>query len=141
MGRVLVLVVAAAAALVAAGSAVPAGTDFAAFRTPSGNIGCIYATDPTYLRCDIRSRLKPKPPRPKGCYDLEWGDSLSLSRTGRAQIVCHGDTAILPGSKILGYGKTWKRGPFACTSRVVGLTCTNAAGRGFFLSRESWRRL
>ena len=68
----LVLVAATAAALVAAGSAVPAGTDFAAFRTPSGNIGCIYSTGPTYLRCDIRSRLRPKPPRPKGCLDLEW---------------------------------------------------------------------
>ena len=121
-------------------AASPADAAFDAFRTPSGNIGCVYSTGPTYLRCDIRSRLKPKPSRPKGCVDLEWGDSLSLARTGRAGIVCHGDTAILPGSKILGYGKTWKHGPFTCTSRMTGLTCTNAAGHGFFLSRESWRR-
>jgi hypothetical protein len=129
------------AALVAALTAVSsAAATFASFRTPSGNIGCIYSTGPAYLRCDIRSGLKPKPSRPAGCVDLEWGDSLSLARTGRAGIVCHGDTAILPGSKILGYGKTWTRGPFTCTSRTAGLTCGNAAGHGFCLSRQSWRR-
>jgi hypothetical protein len=130
------------AALASAVLALPGSADgaFASFRTPSGNIGCVYSSGPAYLRCDIRSGLKPKPKRPAGCFDLEWGDSLSLARTGRAGIVCHGDTAIDPGARILGYGKTWTRGPFTCTSRRSGLTCTNAADHGFFLSRESWRR-
>lgn len=140
MRATLLLVAAVAAALAAATPAGSTLADFAAFRTPSGNIGCVYSTGPTYLRCDIRSRLRPKPPRPSGCVDLEWGDSLSLGRTGKARITCHGDTAILPGSRILGYGRTWTRGPFTCTSRTTGLTCSNAAGHGFFLSRESWRR-
>jgi hypothetical protein len=131
---------AAALALVAAVASGSAQAAFASFRTPSGSIGCIYSSGPAYLRCDIRSGLKPKPRRPAGCVDLEWGDSLSLARTGRAGIVCHGDTAIDPGARILGYGKSWTRGPFTCTSRRAGLTCMNAADHGFFLSRESWRR-
>jgi hypothetical protein len=53
--------------------------------------------------------------------------------------VCAGDTAL--GAKnVLAYGRTWQRGPITCTSRVTGLTCRNARGHGFFLSRESWRR-
>ena len=105
----------------------------------SGNIGCLYDSSPSFLRCDIRSGLKPPPPRPGRC-DLDWGDSVSLGRTGRTKLVCHGDTALLPSAPVLAYGKTWKRGPFSCTSRRAGLTCENAADHGFFLSRKSWRR-
>jgi hypothetical protein len=123
--------------LVVAGAA---EAKIASFRTPSGNIGCIYdSASGGYLRCDIRSGLEPKPSRPKGC-DLDWGDSLSLKGSGRTRVVCHGDTAILPGAPVLRYGKTWERGPFTCVSRTTGLTCENAAGHGFFLSRQSWRR-
>lgn len=123
--------------LVTAGGA---GAKISTFRTPSGNIGCIYdSSSGGSLRCDIRSGLVPKPSRPRGCT-LDWGDSLSLTRSGRARIVCHGDTAVLPGAPTLRYGKTWRRGAFACTSRRSGLTCENAAGHGFFLSRQSWRR-
>jgi hypothetical protein len=135
----LLLAAAVVAALAATGGAPAARSGFASFRTPSGNIGCVYSTGPAYLRCDIRSGLEPKPSRPAGC-DLDWGDSVSLARLGRTRVVCHGDTAILPGSRILRYGHTWTRGPFTCVSRTNGLTCDNAAGRGFFLSRQSWRR-
>ena len=46
------------------------------FRTPSGNIGCVYSSglgSPAGLRCDIRSRLRPLPPKPRRC-ELDWGD-------------------------------------------------------------------
>jgi hypothetical protein len=38
------------------------------FRTPSRNIGCYYTSNRTLqatLRCDIRSGLKPAPPKPR----------------------------------------------------------------------------
>lgn len=114
------------------------GSTLIAFRTPSGNIGCVFASGlgaAPNLRCDIRSRLRPQPPKPPGC-DLDWGDSFELNRTGRAHLTCHGDTAILPRSRVLRYGTTWKRAGFACTSRVNGLRCTNASGHGFFLSKQ-----
>ena len=108
------------------------------FRTPSGNIGCVYASGlgaPTSLRCDIRSRLRPRPRKPHGC-DLDWGDSYWMTATGRVGVTCHGDTAILPNSRVLRYGTRWKHAGFTCLSRVNGLRCRNRAGHGFFLSRR-----
>jgi hypothetical protein len=108
------------------------------FRTPSGNIGCVYASDFGHkpsLRCDIRSGLKPKPPRPKSC-DLDWGDSYEMGVTGRAFVTCHGDTAIDPRSHVLRYSRTWRKPGFACISKRVGLRCRNRSGHGFFLSRQ-----
>ena len=113
------------------------------FQLPAGNIGCMYdlsPPNPAYLRCDIRSGLKPKLSRPATC-DLEWGDSVSLLPTGRTDLVCHGDTVLgNPGTKVFRSGTTWTRGPFMCTSRASGLTCKNTARHGFFLSFQSWRR-
>jgi hypothetical protein len=108
------------------------------FRTPSGNIGCVYASglgSPTSLRCDIRSGLRQRPHKPPGCK-LDWGDSYSLNVTGRAILTCHGDTAILPNSRILRYGTSWRKAGFVCRSRAVGLRCKNRSGHGFFLSRQ-----
>ena len=134
--RGIAVITAALAVLLVAGAA---QARISTFKTPSGNIGCLYDSSPSFLRCDIRSGLKPPPPRPGRC-DLDWGDSVSLGRTGRTKLVCHGDTALLPSAPVLAYGKTWKRGPYSCTSRRAGLTCENGADHGFFLSRKSWRR-
>lgn len=111
-----------------------------AFRTPSGNIGCVYsggsAGKRPELRCDILSGLRPPPRRPAGC-GLDYGDSLELSEIGRPSPVCHGDTAIDPRAPVLAYGRTWRRSGLDCTSRSVGLRCSNRSGHGFFLSRQS----
>jgi hypothetical protein len=40
---------------------------------------------------------------------------------------------------ILRYGRTWTWHGIRCTSRRTGLTCTNQAGHGFVLSRQSQR--
>ncbi len=129
-------IVAVAIALVVAGAA---QARISTFKTPSGNIGCLYESSPAYLRCDIRSGLVPKPSRPRSC-DLDWGDSVSLGRNGGTKVVCHGDTVLSSSAPVLRYGSTWTRGAFTCTSRRAGLTCENAADHGFFLSRASWRR-
>ena len=49
------------------------------------------------------------------------------------------DARDTPTYVTLAYGKTWHFKAFTCTSRFTGLTCTNRAGHGLFLSRESWR--
>jgi Family of unknown function (DUF6636) len=113
------------------------------FRTPSGNIGCVYSPaalgTKAALRCDIRSGIQPKPTRPKGC-DLDYGDSYELRRARRAILVCHGDTAIDPRAPVLRYGNTWRRNGITCRSRATGLRCSNASGHGFFMSRaQSYR--
>jgi hypothetical protein len=110
------------------------------FRTPSGNIGCVYSTAGiaghmrASVRCDIRSGLKPRPARPRNC-DLDYGDSYEITTTGRAVIVCHGDTALDPHARVVAYGTTWRRGALVCNSKSVGLRCSNRSGHGFFLSR------
>ncbi|MGZ4359439.1 MAG: DUF6636 domain-containing protein [Gaiellaceae bacterium] len=139
--RRLLLVGAATASLALAlvGSAASRSDEVIQFSTPSKNIGCVYAhfSDlPGNLRCDIRSGLKPKPIKPRGC-DLDWGDSLSINRTGRVHVVCHGDTAL--GGPPLAYGRTWRHNGFSCVSATSGLTCRNLSGHGFFLSRERAR--
>jgi hypothetical protein len=122
-------------------SAAPAAPNvYLMFRTPSGNIGCGYASDGGgSLRCDIRTGLKPKPPKPPRC-DLDWGDSYELGTMGRATVTCHGDTTLDPRSRVLKYGAKWSRGGFTCTSKLAGLRCSNRSRHGFFLSkRHSFR--
>jgi len=110
------------------------------FQTPSRNIGCVGDTSRggNTVRCDIRVRSWSPPPRPRGCR-LDWGQGLSLDATGRARFVCAGDTA-LNGGRRLAYGTAIRIGAIVCRSRVTGLTCRNAAGHGFTLSRLRARR-
>jgi hypothetical protein len=118
--------------------AAPAQAFVAQFRTPSSNIGCVFSLEPgrvgPYLRCDILSGVKPKPPRPKGC-DQDWTFGFEMRWSGSARVVCAGDTAVNNRAKVLRYGEKWSRGGFTCTSRKAGLRCRNRSAHGFFLSR------
>jgi Family of unknown function (DUF6636) len=108
---------------------------FVKFRMPSGNIACGYSTDfgPVTLRCDILSGLRPEPRR--RC-ELDW-TGLSMGR-GSARPTCAGDTVYDRRAPVLQYGSVWKRGPFTCVSLLIGLSCANRTGHGFFLSKERW---
>ncbi|MGC1379719.1 MAG: DUF6636 domain-containing protein [Candidatus Baltobacteraceae bacterium] len=119
------------AAILAGGAASASDDDF--FHSPTGNIGCAYAPDLGYLRCDVRDGVKPLPPMPKSC-EFDWGQGFWLHKHGAATIVCAGDTAFGAG-KVLPYGMTWKRGVFTCGSSTSGFRCTNADRHGFFISR------
>jgi hypothetical protein len=108
------------------------------FRMPSGNIYCAYehySFAPKDLRCEIRSGVKPLPPKPSWC-DVDWGAGYAMRQTGLAHILCVGDTIYDPKAKVLAYGRTWTGGGFSCTSQAAGLRCTNPRGHGFFLSKE-----
>jgi hypothetical protein len=136
--RFLLGTVVIAVALVPAAAAPGGSPSIETFRLPSKNIGCTFAAGlagaPTFLRCDIRSGLKPVP---RGPCELDW-TGLSMKTRGRAGPSCAGDTAIDYRAKILAYGTAWKRAGFTCLSARIGLTCTNRTGNGFFLSRERW---
>jgi hypothetical protein len=60
-----------------------------------------------------------------------------MGPTGRAHVLCVGDTALDPKAKVLKYGesKVYAR-KFRCTSRVSGLRCQNRSGHGWFISRQ-----
>jgi hypothetical protein len=109
------------------------------FSSPTKNIGC--AIDTSYARCDLTDRDWEPPAKPADC-DLEWGDSVEVSKQGKAAFVCHGDTTR--GSPdVLEYGDALRvgaGGQVICWSETVGMSCENqATGHGFFLARESYR--
>jgi hypothetical protein len=126
------LAVTLAAALLAAA---PAGAA-TLFETPSHNIGC--AVSKTGARCDIRVREWKPPPKPASC-PVDWGHGLTVERRGVGRFVCAGDT-VLGGKRVLGYGKSIRRGRFRCTSRRNGVRCVNLRNEhGFKLARRSVR--
>ena len=111
------------------------------FQTPSRNIGCAYLPaisrgDVTTLRCEIASGLHPLPHHAHRCVQGDFGQAVAMTRRGRALAICISDTIRTPSAPVLRYGRTIHAGGFTCTSRRIGLRCTNAAGHGWFLSRQ-----
>mgnify|MGYP000706935270 CR=1 FL=1 len=110
------------------------------FVTPSGNTYCaLVGTEKNALRCEIRSMLNPLPPQPYSGYcKFDWGAGFLLNQRRKPKILCISDT-IGGSSQTLSYGSTWTRSGFKCVSKIIGLTCHNSSGYGFFISRNRWR--
>ncbi|MCV9937910.1 hypothetical protein OIU35_16265 [Boseaceae bacterium BT-24-1] len=127
----------------------------AGFRSPSGNIHCRYLEDAdgAALRCDIlRTDTRP-PRRPRDC-ELDYGNAFVVqaesppsrrlpspsemrAKGPPAMRICHGDTVADPSSPVLAYGANWVQGGFICSvSAELGISCRNARGAGFRLSRN-----
>ncbi|HXW64499.1 MAG TPA: DUF6636 domain-containing protein [Burkholderiaceae bacterium] len=110
------------------------------FKTPSGNIYCVIEPpvdnhSVSDLRCDIMQMTSKAPPAPKNC-PLSWGDAFAITQDGNLAIrVCHGDTVKNDELMVLAYGTQWHQGGYSCGSETTGLTCTNAKGHGFSLSK------
>jgi hypothetical protein len=109
----------------------------AGFKSPTGNIHCQYFEGE--LRCDIAQIAAPVPPKPRDC-DLDWGQAFAVTADSRSGArLCHGDTAMDDSLPTLPYGDAWRRDGFTCTSERTGVTCSNALGHGFSLSRNLQR--
>ena len=95
------------------------------FRSPSGQIGCMYYNDPDVpasVRCDWRGG----------------GDhAVVVERTGKGKHIRVTDTVMDPDAKVLRYGTTRRYGPLRCTSRRTGITCRNRARHGFTVSIQA----
>ncbi len=117
----------------------PAAIAQEGFRSPTGNIHCqFFAVDgDATIRCDLGQISNRPPPRPRDC-DLEWGQAFEISaRATRGARLCYGDTVQDPGLPVLAYGRSWQRGGLTCASEKTGVTCRNARGHGFTLSRAA----
>jgi hypothetical protein len=137
LARLTALLAAVTIAAAAGAPAAGAISGLDPFMTPSKHIACMYQHLPGEaegLRCDV-DRVAHPAKRPKAC-ELDYGSAFGLSKTGRAQRLCVGDTVRDPKAKIINYGKTRTYGPFTCASKAGGLRCTTKAGHGFELSRE-----
>jgi hypothetical protein len=141
-----VLVIACAACLAASAASADSSTRLPGFRSPSGNISCLFLSGSPTLLCkiahaDYAKQLQDRCMGPTGA-GVDWhGFELSAARKGA--IVCSGG-ALYPGTDrpnyvTLPYGKTWRQKMFSCSSRVTGVNCSNPNGHGFFLSRQTWR--
>jgi hypothetical protein len=118
-------------------------------KTPTRNISCFYVPQrPTVhgsLLCDIKHASYTGALQHQ-CIDgpagLDW-HGFQLSESKRGQVVCAGglmyDARDTPVYVVLAYGRVWHYRGFTCASSFTGLTCTNRAGHGLFLSRESYR--
>ena len=116
----------------AVGQGAPSG-----FKSPSGNIHCQYFDGE--LRCDIAQLSAPVPPKPRDC-ELDWGRAFAIAVNSRSGAkLCHGDTAMDDSLPVLPYGSVWRSGGLSCTSEQTGVTCSNALGHGFSLSRSVQR--
>ena len=130
---VILLATALTLACVPASSASATG----GFRAPSGNIGC--AGYGSSVRCDIRQTTNGRPARPRNC-DLDYGTAYGVNISSRKGYrLCVGDTVLDPRRPIRPYGTTWRFRSITCRIRLSGVTCTNAKGHGFFLSKARQR--
>jgi hypothetical protein len=139
MRRLLPLLAAAVAAALLLPAAAPAQDELRSFRSPSGNIGCVY-TDPAsgrpFIRCDILEIDNTPPAKPASC-EFDWGHAFGVSTRGRGRRLCASDTVADPNAKVLPYGKSRRFGTFRCTSRRSSFRCAARSGHGFKLSRKS----
>src|SRR5262249_7366683 len=117
------------------------------FRSPSGNITCLYnSSPPAFLWCSIGQasyarKLTAYCAQPR--IGVDWA-GFTLGKKSKGSVECSGGTLYDPTTQhpryvTLRYGQTWRRGVFTCTSLTSGLTCRNRAGHGLFVSRESYR--
>jgi hypothetical protein len=136
--RVTMLI--AAASVVALAPQYARAQDQQGFKMPSGNIFCVLEqgsdSSAVDMRCDINQMTDKGLPRPRGC-PLSYGDAFVINATGAAIPLCHGDTVANPDLPPLAYGTVWRVNAFTCRSATTGVTCSNASGHGFILSREA----
>ena len=113
---------------------------FDGLRTPSNNIVCMLDDSVSAeLRCDIGDLAPNRLRAPNDCH-LGFGDAFVVGADGKSgERICHGDTIMHEDVTTLPYGSVWRHRALTCRSEPTGLTCRNAQGHGFSLSRSSQR--
>jgi hypothetical protein len=127
-------------------TACAAHAESASFKSPTGNINCIYSDydNKPEVRCDIMQftpSFKTVPPGTSNevirCTPQKLNAFVITPNGSSGSAFCPTDVAIDGEQVVLAYGQTFKRGGLLCTSETTGVTCMNAAGHGFSLSRAS----
>jgi hypothetical protein len=119
----IVLVIAAlTAACIIGGAKAETGAAYAyseTFQSPSGNIRCGYVSQVGV-----------------GCYTRNNARWAFLESFGEASVFKA--SGGLPGGRVLGYGRTWRRSTFRCHSSRAGMDCWSVyTGNGFFINRST----
>ncbi len=92
------------------------------------------------LYCELGD---PSPTRVLTCWRATDGRSIAMLPTGRALVSPDTNTKGLHQDRapVLQFGRTWHRLAYRCTSRRLGVTCTNRSGHGWWLGRYHGYRL
>jgi hypothetical protein len=125
-----------AACVPAYGSSAGGAEGFDGFWSPTRNLHCFgsFNGPRADLRCEV---YKHDWAAPAGSCGPRRTAIFAMSGTGKPSPFCPNDS--VPQHRTLRYGGTWKLGPFTCTMRRSGVTCKNARGRGWFLSRQQYQ--
>lgn len=116
-----------------------AAADGYGFMTPSGNIHCNGAVEVSEISCTIVEISGPPAlPKPQACDGI-WGHTFNLGARGTTVLSCSTPPERVDYTDIAPYGETGDFGDITCASETTGLTCRNADGHGFSLSRRSQR--
>ena len=132
--------------LVLVASASASAATLPGFRSPSGNISCLFIPSssgaPATILCKLAHADYAKTLQGR-CHGLDWhGFLLPAARKGAVN--CSGGILYNPNTQhpsyiTLAYGKTWRQKMFSCTSQLNGVNCSNPHGHGMFISRQTWR--
>lgn len=97
---------------------------------------CAFLSPSRNISCEIDYQRDPGIPDETYCQTNEPPASVRLSTTGAVTnctgMSCLGNAGI--GTPVLAYDHTAGVGPFSCTSKPDGVTCTVSSGRGFTIS-------
>lgn len=119
----------AAAAVCGGVSAGAASAASDGFKTPSGNIVCLYQGPGGYEPVILT------------CQTLNDGYTVSLRPSGAAKVRTRQARWGGAGLSTLRYGRSWHRGIYACRVTRSHLTClSRRSGHGFNLSRDAFGR-
>jgi hypothetical protein len=132
----------AVTALVLGASAPASAATLPGFRSPSGNVSCLFNPAPAAMLCKLTHADYARPLQAR-CNGLDWRGFL-LPAAHKGAVNCSGGilynpTTQHPATITLAYGKTWRQEMFSCTSQVTGVTCSSRLGHGIFISRQTWR--
>lgn len=111
------------------------------FRSPSGNILCLFCAPDQYnkshaLRCDIIEH-RPSFNAPPADCDLDWQSLFFMEQCEKATQGCAVDVGATDRAPVLGCGEIVQQGGLVCRMEHEGLTCINREGHGFFISRAA----
>ena len=155
--RLAVILLVLGAAALASASVAGSVTSLPGFRSPSGNISCLFIPStpldsgsgrtPAIMLCklahaDYAKTLQARCMGPTGA-GVDWhGFLLPAARKGAVNCsggILYDPTKQHPSYVTLAYGKVWRQKMFSCRSMVTGVNCSNPSGHGMFISRQTWR--
>lgn len=120
----------------------PDATHYTKFKSPSGNINCMYEqgqAGSAWMSCQIGDKSYPRPANARDCGGGGAGDNaIRLVQGKGSNWLCAGDYWG-DGASTLAYGEHNVTGSFRCSSTAAGIECRDLdTSHGFRLSKGSY---